>query len=1003
MLAMALALGVLPLGADTEAVMEALRSVTLETGKAVAIRDLRLDLGMAQLHVKEGILIPTSPAGAARAPEIVFVGTGRFLLVAPDEIEAGQLELFSGSENLSEATTAAVLAIGNDAAVATLLDRPLATSVDPATLSQARELFEEWRQSPERRRLGIEQMQQLDALGDPSAESFFAARLETAEAGTLLYLVEPRAGEQVTLGQFVPIEATQKERRKLARTLLRQQRRGRLLNLTLDDIGAWDTWVSTSLRDPQGAPLPGSPGFDVEHTRLDVRLEGRSLDLEATARLTLRAIHGLSRFARFEMINDLQVSQVRDSEGRPLFFQQEGTRTLVELPEVVPAGEEVVVEIEYAGNLIHRLPGKSSFLRSTTGWYPRVDSDDLSTFEATFHWPRGFDLVAAGKMTGGDEKGTPQPWSRYVVDWPILAYTFEAGSFKKVTTRAGMDDHVEVTFYFDHGSWELVKENRQRIVSTVADCLTYFEQTFGPYPLDTMRVVTVQRGFSQSLAGFITLSALGVSDNKGYIRLRGVKDSRTLIAHEVSHQWWGHRVGWRSYRDQWISEAMANYSAVLYERHRIPGGVATDRGLNDGWQTALEEELEDGRSTESVGPVVLGSRLFSSRSYSAYHAIVYKKGALVLEMLSRLFGEENFLKIQRALVETVDGRQISTEQFIDFLERLTDQDLQPFADQFIYRTGLTEVYYDWRTQSLEEGGWEIEGVARQAASYRYDHRLVRRQDGSFDVARTARREMDVAQSRLVVPVEIDVFDPGVEDAEGKSARRKRRKAGQPPAANKRLSATTWVGGEEMPFRWVLPLEPRQIQLDRQAEVFGRFYNERRFPKRTLHMRAIDRLASDDATAALDLLAQASAATLASESPSLRPYSKAEHARQSRRFNIVIALLRARCLFSLNRDREASRALEGAREQMHSDDSRWSRIELGILRARVALRANAPQVAYGLLRKALRKGKIKNTEGQLLYAAAAKLIGRQEEFAEAKEKALARGADLSALDEIKKRE
>lgn len=96
-LATACAVGTLPLQADTAAVIEALRTVSLATDKAVAIRDLRLNLGMAELLIEEGILIPTSRAGAARSPEIVFVGTGRFLLAAPDKIEAGQLEFFAGS------------------------------------------------------------------------------------------------------------------------------------------------------------------------------------------------------------------------------------------------------------------------------------------------------------------------------------------------------------------------------------------------------------------------------------------------------------------------------------------------------------------------------------------------------------------------------------------------------------------------------------------------------------------------------------------------------------------------------------------------------------------------------------------------------------------------------------------------------------------------------------------------------------------------------------------
>jgi len=39
-------------------------------------------------------------------------------------------------------------------------------------------------------------------------------------------------------------------------------------------------------------------------------------------------------------------------------------------------------------------------------------------------------------------------------------------------------------------------------------------------------------------------------------------------AHESSHQWWGHRVGWKSYHDQWLSEGFAEFSGNLYVQYR---------------------------------------------------------------------------------------------------------------------------------------------------------------------------------------------------------------------------------------------------------------------------------------------------------------------------------------------------------------------------------------------------------------------------------------------------
>ena len=128
--------------------------------------------------------------------------------------------------------------------------------------------------------------------------------------------------------------------------------------------------------------------------------------------------------------------------------------------------------------------------------------------------------------------------------------------------------------------------------------------------------VVTPRFFSQALLGFVTLSALMMADDARWALWLGLEDPRTVVAHEIAHQWWGHQVGWQGYRDQWLSEAMANYAAVLYGRNELGGDLRFAQGPTSGWQESLLAETEDGRPIESLGPLVLGARLISSRSVS---------------------------------------------------------------------------------------------------------------------------------------------------------------------------------------------------------------------------------------------------------------------------------------------------------------------------------------------------------------------------------------------------
>src|SRR5690606_41036364 len=136
------------------------------------------------------------------------------------------------------------------------------------------------------------------------------------------------------------------------------------------------------------------------------------------------------------------------------------------------------------------------------------------------------------------------------------------------------------------------------------------------------------RDFSQSLPGLVTLSNPMMADLGWLGALAGVEDRRTVVVHELAHQWWGHLVGWRGYRDQWLSEAMANYAAVAWARATLPAGERPVFGPTARWRAALEAETADGRTIESLGPLVAGFRLASSKSAEAYAAIGDRKSVV---------------------------------------------------------------------------------------------------------------------------------------------------------------------------------------------------------------------------------------------------------------------------------------------------------------------------------------------------------------------------------------
>lgn len=938
----------------------------LEASRAVLLKKVKLGAGLATLYLDDGVLIPASGV-AGKTVEMVFLGTGRITVEPPDPIEAGQLELFTGGARLDEQFKQAVLVVGLDAAVSAMLRRP-AAQPDAATVQQAETLYSDWKKRGERKYMDIDRGILLDALQDPLSSGYFAAWFRGGELGDFFYFLEPGDREQVTLGRFVPLDATEKEKLKILKQIAREQRKGRLLGVEADDLGQWDTWLSSSLRAADGKPMPGAPAFEPKKYTLDVTLAERDLRLSARARLDLEPVVAGSRAAILSLPPDFQVTKVTDGNGSPLFFERVRGELTVILPQAPASGGTATVVVEYSGRPIDKDWNLYTLL-DTMGWYPHAGEIDRAAYDVTFHWPKGFELVASGHRADGGESPDGSRWERRLLDAPTLGFSFEVGHFKVETIRAG---HVEVKFAFGTGSSLTGRGTKEDVIKAVTDSLTFYEERFGPYPLDELTVTTANRSFSQGMLGFVTLSDFVLNDLGMWNRFFGVPDRRLVVAHEIAHQWWGNQVGWTSYRDQWISEAMASYSALLFARERL-GNELSGVDLTEGWQAALTDSLPDGRPLESIGPVVLGSRLFSSRSSSAYEAIVYRKGAVVLDMLARTLGEDNFPKILKQIVKVAGNGTISTKDFISLIERIASTDLKEFADEFVFGTGLPEVLYSYRIEKQGDG-WVVKGEARQETPHRYRFKVVQLPKGTFDINRETVQQIDVRQSALVVPVEIATFDP------------KRAKGKGKDGANTTVRGNILVKGESTEFAIDVKNEPKAFWLDRKARVFGRFFDEHRHAKRMLTFQGVKAAAAGKAQEADELFKQA----LETEEPPPDTgetvyYQNLQWAR--RIMNARIELARARLFLDQGKEQEAEEALERS-QRFYKDDQ-----EFQVVRSRLEIRRGDYQKAFQRLQKST--GSL-SSEGYALLAIAAHESGHAAAFQDAVKKARENGADVALL-------
>lgn len=670
---------------DPATVLAEIAASTLVAEHAFEVRDARITTGIGRVRLEQGLLFPALTASGDEVPEMVFLGRGRFELEAPNEVEAGQLEMYSRHRRLAEPFDTAILVVPRDAWRNTLRAGQAVTA-SPADFEHARGLLATWRRQRERQLLGLELQLLRDRLGEPALEEYFAASLATQSLGPLLYILDRESEDTALLGRFERPELTAEELEQVVQQLHREQRRGRLVGLRDEDLGHWDTWLSSPLPD-----AVGQPPFAARAYRMNVRLSGAQLRLTGRVRIDLDALYGGHRGVLLSLHEAAQVTAARDETGASLPFVTRHGRTLVVLPTAPPAGTRLTVEVDWQSPLLEADAEATSWaLIDSTGWYPQTPETGPATFDASFHWPERLEVVAPGRAS--EVTRAPGERSRrFLVDRPTFAYNFQIGRYQPL--RAEVEDLVVDLYLDDSFAAVPLSDWPKELLQAAAESALFLRRRLGPPPEKRVVLVTAPASFSQSFLGMVVVEADLLRASSGSV------DPRAVLAHELAHQWWGHQVDSTSYRDQWIHEALATYFALAYVREREEQGEEFGASLIDDWDEVLTTELSDGRTLESVGPLVLGGRL--ERADEA--EVRLNAAELAAQTESRIWFQAE-LNLLRARVALQRGRPRTA---LRYLERIAEG--EPLAG--IEALGLQALAL-WAEHRSAELGPALERAAR---------------------------------------------------------------------------------------------------------------------------------------------------------------------------------------------------------------------------------------------------------------------------------------------------
>ena len=471
--------------------------------------------------------------------------------------------------------------------------------------------------------------------------------------------------------------------------------------------------------------------LDVTHYDLDIDLRENKKYLRLLARVqaqttaaNLRAIpfnigENLGEFESRRLKKQMRLQKVRLGGNEVPFAQEdwEGGFTVF-LPPSPVAGAKLEFEFLLQGDFMFDpdFDCDCHYPRSNETWFPRHGYLDRATFDLTFHHAKRLRIASVGKRLSEepDPENKEMMVTKYQMEHPVPLVTFALAPFERhgamVKFEKGVRDPIPLEFNSLPGTIVAIKEDF--IMAELDNSLRYFTALFGKYPYPVFGGAFHPFNFGQ---GFPTLLMIPNAD-------RANRFTYKFIAHETAHQWWGDIVAWRSYRDQWLSEGFAEYSGMLYTGLRS-GPQSTDELISLARDSLGKPPITlngpgKGKLFE-VGPIILGHRLNTIKTFGAYQALIYNKGALVLRMLHYLFTDPDtgngdaFFAMMTDFVNqyrdgyasTDDFRRVANEHFVKTpLARAYGlKDLNWFFRQWVYQSDLPSYQMEYHFQDQPDG------------------------------------------------------------------------------------------------------------------------------------------------------------------------------------------------------------------------------------------------------------------------------------------------------------
>jgi aminopeptidase N len=441
--------------------------------------------------------------------------------------------------------------------------------------------------------------------------------------------------------------------------------------------------------------------YDVTYYNIDITADPYTGTVGGAVTVTAKALNTIYEID-LDLAGTLVVSEVIRQDAINLPFTHSNDILTVNLGRTYVTGESFTFTVYYLGgpDPSYGAFGFDSYngepmiwsLSEPFGarsWWPCKDvpSDKADSVDIHITVPSGLIVASNGTLRRVDNgKAEDAYWwhegypiATYLVSVAIHPYTVFSHWY-----RYSPSDSMEVRYYVFPDHYSDVQETYAKTVPMIE----LYSNLFGQYPF-----LEEKYGHAEFLWG-------GGMEHQTITSLGGW--SEYLIAHELSHMWWGDMITCNDFHHVWMNEGFATYSEALWSEFTYGESY---------YYQDMQAAKYLGGGTIYVPETTDWNRIFHT-------GLSYNKGSWVLHMLRHVVGDSTFFDILQTYY--ADSRYqygtVTTEQFRDLCEDVSGMDLDFFFHEWIYEEYYPSYSYSW-TVTPNGGLYDVNVIINQLQTH----------------------------------------------------------------------------------------------------------------------------------------------------------------------------------------------------------------------------------------------------------------------------------------------